>query len=93
MTIATLHWVNLTIAERVFAAWKNTRVKWAPIPVSLGIGLLCFIQYRRVVQRERERQSDHEAAPKRKYVALQRFRFEACQGSGERLIRSISRNF
>ncbi|KAG2183768.1 hypothetical protein INT43_006779 [Umbelopsis isabellina] len=54
--------------ERVFDAWKNTKMNWAPIPVGLGLGLLCVIQYRRVVRREKERQSGVKV-PDRKYVA------------------------
>ncbi|KAI8582096.1 hypothetical protein K450DRAFT_184931 [Umbelopsis ramanniana AG] len=54
--------------EKLFSAWKDTKVKWTPIPVGLGIGFLCFLQYRRVVKRERERQDGDEVV-RRKYVA------------------------
>ncbi|GAB5589850.1 phosphatidylserine decarboxylase 1 [Umbelopsis nana] len=59
---------NSSYRAKLFSAWKNTEVKWAPIPVGLGLGLLCVIQYRRVVERERERQEDDQVV-RRKYVA------------------------
>lgn len=45
-------------------SWKNTETKWYPIPVALGLSVIGFIQYRRVIQRE-ENKLEH---PK-KYVA------------------------
>ena len=59
---------TFTFPEKLFSAWKDTKVKWTPIPVGLGIGFLCFLQYRRVVKRERERMDGDEVV-RRKYVA------------------------
>lgn len=49
---------------RLIDSWNNTETKWYPIPVALGLGVIGFIQYRRVIQREEDR-LEH---PK-KYVA------------------------
>ena len=51
------------IIGRLADSWNNTETKWYPIPVALGLGVIGFIQYRRVRQREDAK------AEKPRYVA------------------------
>jgi phosphatidylserine decarboxylase len=49
--------------SRLRQAWSNTRVKWYPIPVGLGIGFLGFVQLRRIQRRaEAERQGQVDSS-------------------------------
>ncbi|CAI6336737.1 unnamed protein product [Periconia digitata] len=43
--------------SRLNAALKNTKVKWEPIPIALGIGFLGVYQFYRVQRREKHSQS------------------------------------
>jgi hypothetical protein len=43
--------------KRLRNALRETKIKWYPIPVGLGIGLLCFIQFYKTNEREKARGS------------------------------------
>lgn len=44
--------------SRLNSALKNTKVKWEPIPIALGIGFLGVFQFYRIQRREKHTQSD-----------------------------------
>jgi phosphatidylserine decarboxylase len=43
--------------SRLNSALKNTKVKWEPIPIALGIGFLGAFQFYRIQRREKHTQS------------------------------------
>ncbi|KAI8625193.1 phosphatidylserine decarboxylase-domain-containing protein [Xylariaceae sp. FL1651] len=57
--------------SRLRHALKDTKVKWYPIPVGLGIGFLGFVQFYKTRAREKERlereaSQEHEPRPKKR---------------------------
>ncbi|KAF2714933.1 phosphatidylserine decarboxylase, partial [Pleomassaria siparia CBS 279.74] len=60
--------------SRLNAALKNTKVKWEPIPIALGVGFLGVWQLYRVQRREKHtqaerdenRETDHQGHPKKR---------------------------
>ena len=46
--------------SRLNSALKNTKVKWEPIPIALGIGFLGAFQLYRIQRREKHTQSEAE---------------------------------
>jgi phosphatidylserine decarboxylase len=46
--------------SRLNAALKNTKVKWEPIPIALGVGFLGAFQFYRVQRREKHTQSQRD---------------------------------
>ncbi|KAI9480273.1 MAG: phosphatidylserine decarboxylase-domain-containing protein [Benjaminiella poitrasii] len=54
--------------SRIKDSWNNTEVKWYPISVTLGLSVIAFIQYRRVIARESEQNQQQSNESKRKYL-------------------------
>ncbi|KAG0266272.1 phosphatidylserine decarboxylase 1 [Actinomortierella ambigua] len=48
---------------RIRKAWKETPIKWKPIPIGLGLAFIAFLQYNKIMRREAERYQDHTAKP------------------------------
>ncbi|KAI0169520.1 phosphatidylserine decarboxylase [Hypoxylon sp. FL1284] len=48
-------WQNERFSSRLRSALKDTKVRWHPIPVGLGIGFLGFVQFYKTQRREKER--------------------------------------
>lgn len=46
------------ILERVKSAWRDTPIKWSPIPVGLGLAFIAFLQYQKILRREAEKDND-----------------------------------
>lgn len=49
-----------SFGTRLRRALEETKIRWYPIPVGLGIGFLALVQFYRVNQREKARQRDDE---------------------------------
>ncbi|KAF9572226.1 phosphatidylserine decarboxylase 1 [Mortierella alpina] len=47
-----------TYASRVKKAWKDTPIKWSPIPIGLGLAFITYLQYRKIMQREADRENN-----------------------------------
>ncbi|KAF9904090.1 phosphatidylserine decarboxylase 1 [Lobosporangium transversale] len=41
--------------SRLKKTWNETPVKWSPIPIGLGLAFIAFLQYRKVMEREANR--------------------------------------
>ena len=50
-----------TFRSRLRPALKNTKIKWYPIPVGVGIGFLGLVQFYRVQAREKKNRDEQEA--------------------------------
>ncbi|KAG0236482.1 phosphatidylserine decarboxylase 1 [Actinomortierella wolfii] len=48
---------------RIRKAWKETPIKWKPIPIGLGLAFIAFLQYNKIMRREAERNNQHTAKP------------------------------
>ncbi|KAF9429889.1 phosphatidylserine decarboxylase 1 [Podila epigama] len=44
--------------ERVKSAWRDTPIKWSPIPIGLGLAFISFLQYNKILRREAEKDND-----------------------------------
>ena len=49
-----------SFTSRLRMALRETKIKWYPIPVGLGIGFLGLLQFNRIQQRERARREEEE---------------------------------
>ncbi|KAK3812252.1 MAG: phosphatidylserine decarboxylase [Benniella sp.] len=49
-------------ASRVKKAWRDTPIKWSPIPIGLGLAFITFLQYRKIMEREANRDQDSSKA-------------------------------
>ena len=48
--------------SRLNSALKNTKIKWEPIPIALGIGFLGAFQLYRIQRREKHTQAERDQA-------------------------------
>jgi len=57
-------------SSRLGKAWRSTKIEWKPLPIGLGIGLLGFIQFLRIRNREavKEGESNAERVQKRERI-------------------------
>ncbi|KAF8932523.1 phosphatidylserine decarboxylase 1 [Dissophora ornata] len=49
-------------ASRVKRAWNDTPIKWSPIPIGLGLAFITFLQYRKIREREADRDQNPSKA-------------------------------
>ncbi|KAF9582465.1 phosphatidylserine decarboxylase 1 [Lunasporangiospora selenospora] len=47
-------------ASRVRQAWRDTPIKWSPIPIGLGLAFITFLQYNKILQRQAEKYQEDE---------------------------------
>ncbi|KAG0302235.1 phosphatidylserine decarboxylase 1 [Dissophora globulifera] len=59
--IETLH-SRAQLKGRVKKAWKDTPIKWSPIPIGLGLAFISLLQYNKIVRRESERDQNYSKA-------------------------------
>ncbi|KAG0259427.1 phosphatidylserine decarboxylase 1 [Mortierella polycephala] len=53
---------GLIPVSRVKKAWNDTPIKWSPIPIGLGLALITFLQYRKIIEREADRDTSTSKA-------------------------------
>lgn len=58
--------------SRLNSALKNTKVKWEPIPIALGIGFLGAFQLYRIQRREKHSRAEGEESPEATYDHTER---------------------
>jgi phosphatidylserine decarboxylase len=58
--------------SRLNSALKNTKIKWEPIPIALGIGFLGAFQFYRIQRREKHSKADREESPEATYDHTER---------------------
>ena len=52
----------MPLIGRVKKAWNDTPIKWSPIPIGLGLAFITFLQYRKIREREADRDQNTSKA-------------------------------
>ncbi|KAF9177861.1 phosphatidylserine decarboxylase 1 [Haplosporangium sp. Z 767] len=52
---SSTHGQKESYTSRVKKVWKDTPIKWSPIPIGLGLAFITFLQYRKIMEREADR--------------------------------------